>query len=83
MTRLGDKRKISDAEYVDSALHTYRIGEYVNFYEEQEKEKPCQREITRLRVWQRGAGMSAQRCILSVNGGDQQEIIARTRTCPM
>jgi hypothetical protein len=46
-----------------STSHTYRIGEHVKFYEEQEKEEPCQRKIARLCVWRRGAGMSAQRRI--------------------
>jgi hypothetical protein len=63
--------------YLDSALATYRIGEHVNFYEEQEKEEPCQRKITRLRVVPRGA----ETC---QHTGDQRQEIARaTHTCPM
>ena len=72
MTWSGDKDDFRRMCRLSTA-HTYRIGEYVKFYEEQEKEEPCQREITRLCVAARGRHVSTT----SVNGGDQQEI-ART-----
>ena len=73
MTRLVDKDDF--VAYVDSALHTHTESVSTSIFMRSKKKKNPVSAKLHACVWQRGAGMSAQRRIF--NGGDHEEI-ART-----